>query len=92
MILFALEPGVEVDIEATCGGLGRALTGRDRRRLWRRVREWEVLQARRTLARYWRDPGKRRRQGSVENGTDSSPVTRTASKAEDGGMFDEKPG
>ena len=27
----------------------------------------------------------------MENGTDSSPVTRTASKAEDGGMFDEKP-
>ena len=42
LVLLALEPGINVDIEATCGGLGRTLTGRDHCRLWCKVRQWEA--------------------------------------------------
>ena len=64
MVLFALEPGAEVDIRATCGGLGRTLTGRDRRRLWRKVREWEMLHER---GGHLHAVGEIRRDGGAKN-------------------------
>ena len=56
-MLLALEPGIEVDIRATCGGLGQPMTGRDRRRLWRKVRQWEALRGRKVAIRDLCDPG-----------------------------------
>ena len=50
-MLLALEPSIEVDIYATCGGLGRPLNGRDRCKLWRKVRRWEANQ--RARERRW---------------------------------------
>lgn len=51
LVLLALEPGIEVDIRATCGGLGRPMTSRDRRRLWRKVRQWEAFRGRKAAVR-----------------------------------------
>ena len=71
----ALEPGIEVDIGATCNGLGRALTGRDRHRLWRKVQQWEAFRAQKTLTYRWRDR-ERWRSGDLDVGMTSNDASR----------------
>ena len=55
-MLLALEPGIEVDVEAAYGSLGRPLNCQDRRRLWRKLRQWETSRSRRTAT--WHFGGK----------------------------------
>ena len=82
-MLLALEPGIETDIEATCGGLGRPLTGRDRRRLWRKLRQWEASRSQKTAtwrlggnAAKWVGEAAKRTQQGGDALKDQNPVGR----------------
>ena len=77
-----LEPGIVVDIRTTCGSLGRTLTARDRRRLWRKVEHWKALQTWRKFARNWRTRGKWRREELAKDDASASSMARKASRVE----------
>ena len=82
-MLLMLEPGIQVDVGVACGGLGRALTGRDRRKLWRKVQQWEALQMRRAFVRHRRGPRGNGRGGLAEDGMAQCASPRTVDRVAD---------